>query len=126
MRLMGNIPILLPALFVVLSCLLLAPSTRALVSPTTTRPQKTNVIAGASGYIGKSVVQESVRQGYHTVALVRDLEKVRYNTKENYAEFFRGATILECDVTDPLQVNQVSQTETLFQGASKIVSLVVV
>ena len=28
-------------------------------------------------YIGKSVVRESVRQGYKTVALVRDLEKIQ-------------------------------------------------
>jgi short-subunit dehydrogenase len=65
---------------------------------------KTHVIAGASGYIGKSVVKESVRQGYHTVALVRNVHKIR---TPQYEPFFRGATVVECDVTDPLAVNQV-------------------
>jgi hypothetical protein len=37
---------------------------------------KVTVIAGATGYIGKSTVRESVRQGYRTVALVRDKKKV--------------------------------------------------
>jgi NmrA-like family len=66
---------------------------------------KTIVVAGASGYIGKSVVMESVRQGYHTVALVRDSNKIR--TQPQYEPFFRGATVLECDVTNPMALNQV-------------------
>ncbi|CAB9497612.1 Divinyl chlorophyllide a 8-vinyl-reductase, chloroplastic [Seminavis robusta] len=67
---------------------------------------KTNVIAGASGYIGQSVVKESVKQGFHTVALVRDIEKIRTT---QYEEVFRGATVLQCDVTNPLEVNQTLQ-----------------
>lgn len=62
---------------------------------------KTNVIAGATGYIGKSVVRESVRQGHKTVALVRDKSKVE--SKEGkllYGQFFEGAEIVECDVCD--------------------------
>lgn len=69
----------------------------------------TNVIAGATGYIGKSVVRESVRQGYNTVALVRDKTKVESpEGKALYGTFFEGATIVECDVTDPKQVEQAS------------------
>jgi putative NADH-flavin reductase len=62
---------------------------------------KTNVVAGATGYIGKSVVRESVRQGHKTVALVRDKSKVE--SKEGkllYGQFFEGAEIVECDVCD--------------------------
>eukprot|EP00544_Gedaniella_sp_CCMP2646_P011719 CAMPEP_0202481362 /NCGR_PEP_ID=MMETSP1361-20130828/964_1 /ASSEMBLY_ACC=CAM_ASM_000849 /TAXON_ID=210615 /ORGANISM="Staurosira complex sp., Strain CCMP2646" /LENGTH=361 /DNA_ID=CAMNT_0049108867 /DNA_START=71 /DNA_END=1156 /DNA_ORIENTATION=+ len=60
-----------------------------------------NVIAGATGYIGKNVVRESVRQGYNTIALVRDAKKV--TSKEGqalYKQYFDGATIVECDVTN--------------------------
>ena len=69
---------------------------------------KTAIVAGATGYIGKSVVRESVRQGYKTVALVRDKDKV--NSKEGqalYGQFFDGADIVECDVTNPEQLTKV-------------------
>lgn len=56
---------------------------------------KIAVIAGASGYIGKSTVREAVRQGYTTVALVRDASKATGMTS-----FFEGAEVVECDVTD--------------------------
>lgn len=62
---------------------------------------QTNIIAGATGYIGKSTVRESVRQGYNTIALVRDASKV--NTPEGkalYGQFYEGATVVECDVCD--------------------------
>jgi divinyl chlorophyllide a 8-vinyl-reductase len=49
-----------------------------------------------NSYIGRSVVRESVRQGYKTIALVRNKEK----TEESYAEFFQGAEVVQCDVTD--------------------------
>jgi len=63
--------------------------------------QKTSIIAGASGYIGKSTVRESVRQGYNTIALVRDAEKVQSKEgKAMYGKYFEGAKIVECDVTD--------------------------
>ena len=55
------------------------------------------MIAGATGYIGRSVVRESVRQGYDTVALVRDASKVPASVQD---EFLEGARIVECDVTD--------------------------
>jgi FlaA1/EpsC-like NDP-sugar epimerase len=69
---------------------------------------KTNIIAGATGYIGKSVVRESVRQGYKTVALVRSEQKVK--SKEGrilYGDFFEGAEVIECDVSDPQQLTKV-------------------
>mmetsp|Transcript_4343 Transcript_4343/g.9614 ORF Transcript_4343/g.9614 Transcript_4343/m.9614 type:complete len:398 (+) Transcript_4343:98-1291(+) len=63
---------------------------------------KVAVIAGATGYIGKSVVRESVRQGYKTVALVRDKSKVESAEGELlYGTFFDGAEVVECDVCDP-------------------------
>ena len=62
---------------------------------------KTTVIAGATGYIGKSVVRESVRQGYNTIALVRDASKVDSSDgKLMYGGYFEGAKIVECDVCD--------------------------
>jgi short-subunit dehydrogenase len=73
-----------------------------------TMKASTNVIAGSTGYIGKSVVRESVRQGYNTIALVRD--KAQVTSPEGqalYGTFFKGATIVECDVTDPQQMEQV-------------------
>jgi nucleoside-diphosphate-sugar epimerase len=69
---------------------------------------KTNVIAGATGYIGKSVVRESVRQGYKTIALVRDKKKVESKEgKALYGQFFEGAEVVECDVSDPAQLTKV-------------------
>lgn len=68
---------------------------------------KTAVIAGATGYIGKSVVRESVRQGYKTIALVRDKEKV--NNKQGkalFGQFFEGAEVVECDVTNTEQLTK--------------------
>ena len=65
------------------------------------KSSKTNIVAGATGYIGKSTVRESVRQGYNTIALVRDLEKVENaQGKALYGQFFEGATVVECDVCD--------------------------
>lgn len=69
---------------------------------------KVNIVAGATGYIGKAVVRESVRQGYTTVALVRDSKKVKSpEGKALYGLFFEGAEIVECDVTNPSHVKQV-------------------
>lgn len=62
---------------------------------------KTAIVAGATGYIGKSVVRESVRQGYDTYALVRDSSKVNSDTgKLMYDQYFNGANIIQCDVCD--------------------------
>jgi len=63
--------------------------------------EKTFVIAGATGYIGKAVVRDSVRQGYNTIALVRDKSKVTSSEgKALYGQSFEGATVVECDVSD--------------------------
>ena len=71
-----------------------------------------NVIAGATGYIGKSVVRESVRQGYKTIALVRDKKKVESKEgKMLYEQFFEGADVVECDVCDPAQLTKVRMEE---------------
>lgn len=65
------------------------------------KSKKTNVIAGATGYIGKSTVRESVRQGYNTIALVRDIKKVESpEGKALYGQFFEGAKLVEVDVCD--------------------------
>ena len=66
------------------------------------------IVAGATGYIGKSTVRESVRKGYKTYALVRSLKKV--NSEEGkllYGEFFEKAELVECDVSDPKQLEKV-------------------
>jgi divinyl chlorophyllide a 8-vinyl-reductase len=71
------------------------------------------VVAGATGYIGKSTVRESVRQGYTTFALVRSLKKV--NSAEGkllYGEFFHNANLVECDVSDPSQLEKVYMNNT--------------
>lgn len=73
---------------------------------------KTAVIAGATGYIGKAVVREAVRQGYNTIALVRDIEKA--NSNPNFAQFFGGANVVECDVQD-----EKALTETLAKISSE-------
>eukprot|EP00980_Cylindrotheca_fusiformis_P005615 scaffold1184_cov132-Cylindrotheca_fusiformis.AAC.36 len=77
--------------------------------------EKTAVIAGATGYIGKSTVRESVRQGYKTVALVRDKSKVE--SKEGqllYGQFFEGCDVVECDVTDPAKLTKVCRRSLSF------------
>jgi divinyl chlorophyllide a 8-vinyl-reductase len=70
---------------------------------------KIAVVAGASGYIGKSTVRESVRQGYKTIALVRDKSKIESDEGQMlYGQFFEGAEVVECDVCDTAKL-----TETL-------------
>mmetsp|Transcript_18139 Transcript_18139/g.45105 ORF Transcript_18139/g.45105 Transcript_18139/m.45105 type:complete len:370 (+) Transcript_18139:95-1204(+) len=72
---------------------------------------KTAVIAGATGYIGKSVVRDSVRQGYKTIALVRDKSKVESaEGKLMFGQFFEGAELVECDVTNPEQLTKTMES----------------
>mgnify|MGYP005846831499 CR=1 FL=1 len=106
---------MLPILQLLLCLIILAPSANGFSSSLrmsaatgNQNQNKVNVIAGATGYIGKSVVRESVRQGYKTVALVRDLEKVR-SPEGNalYGEFFEGADVVQCDVGKPEQLLEV-------------------
>ena len=73
------------------------------------KSSKTTIVAGATGYIGKSTVRESVRQGYNTIALVRDKSKVESpEGKALYGQFFEGATVVECDVCDMDALTKVS------------------
>ncbi|KAL7549630.1 hypothetical protein ACHAWF_012896 [Thalassiosira exigua] len=86
--------------------------------------EKVAVIAGASGYIGKSTVRESVRQGYKTVALVRDKKKVESEEgKLLYGTFFEGADVVECDVCDPDKLTETLK-EISSQGSGNIDAIV--
>lgn len=70
--------------------------------------EKTAVVAGATGYIGKSVVREAVRQGYKTYALVRDPQKLETKEgKASFEQFFGGAQVVKCDVTDEKELEKV-------------------
>ena len=51
------------------------------------------VIVGATGYIGKFVVKESIRRGYETVAVMRDSSAPK-------DDFFKGCEVVYGDVTD--------------------------
>eukprot|EP01038_Epipyxis_sp_PR26KG_P014174 gene14174-19019_t len=62
------------------------------------------VVAGATGYIGRQVVQELVSRGIPTMALVRSL-----NITPKTAEFLKGAELSRCDVLDPEDVTNIFQ-----------------
>lgn len=68
-------------------------SARDKIEKTNVGTGKIVIIAGATGYIGKAAVRESVRQGYNTIALVRDRSKA-----DNFDLFFEGAKVIQCDV----------------------------
>ncbi|KAL3920474.1 MAG: hypothetical protein SGILL_003244 [Bacillariaceae sp.] len=86
------------------------------LSSSATSKKGTAIVAGATGYIGKSVVRESVRQGYRTIALVRDKSRVE-SAAEQYGSFFEGAEVVECDVSDPNQL--LEQMETIKETCSE-------
>ena len=73
----------------------------------------TAVIAGATGYIGKNTVRECVRQGYKTIALVRDAKKCN---EMAFTDFFDGAEVVECDVTDAEALKQTFKSITEKSG----------
>ena len=101
-----------------------AKSSGAGANNSNSKASKTTVIAGASGYIGKSTVRESVRQGYNTIALVRDLEKVENaQGKMMYGQFFEGAKVVQCDVCDVEALTKVSYSISYL--LSYLLSLVV-
>lgn len=62
------------------------------------RRATTVLIVGATGYIGRAVVAESVRQGYSVIAVVRSLK----NDSQ-----FNGAEVVVADVTDPASLAKV-------------------
>mmetsp|Transcript_32740 Transcript_32740/g.79362 ORF Transcript_32740/g.79362 Transcript_32740/m.79362 type:complete len:399 (-) Transcript_32740:150-1346(-) len=93
---------LLSAVVFVIFCV----QTRALSLPL--KPKGVAVIAGATGYIGKSVVRESVRQGYKTFALIRNRKKIESKEgKRLYGDYFEGAEVVEVDVADEESLLQV-------------------
>jgi len=59
---------------------------------------KTAIVAGSTGYIGRACVRECVARGYTTIALVRDASRARAD------EALNGASLVECDVTNEIQV----------------------
>eukprot|EP00980_Cylindrotheca_fusiformis_P018905 scaffold6322_cov59-Cylindrotheca_fusiformis.AAC.1 len=72
------------------------------------------VVAGATGYIGRNVVRESIRRDYKTIALVRNVETAANKSNKKY---FSGCTkVLECDVCDPQSVQNALQTITKTYG----------
>ncbi|KAL3920473.1 MAG: hypothetical protein SGILL_003243, partial [Bacillariaceae sp.] len=80
--------------------------------------------AGATGYIGKSTVREAQRQGYRTIALVRDKSKVESKEGEAlYGQFFEGAEVVECDVNNPAQLTKtLEQIKSESGGIEAVVS----
>jgi divinyl chlorophyllide a 8-vinyl-reductase len=72
----------------------IAQNSHSRIYASTTEPKSKNVVIfGATGYIGKYVVKESVRRGYNTIAVVRSGSKVD-------DKFLNGANIVTSDVTD--------------------------
>lgn len=59
---------------------------------------KTAIVAGGTGYIGRACVRECVHRGYNTIALVRDTSRAHAD------EALNGASLVECDVTNEMQV----------------------
>jgi divinyl chlorophyllide a 8-vinyl-reductase len=73
-----------------------------------TRNRKTVVVAGASGYIGKAVVRESLDRGYNTIALVRSSDRILSEEGQRlYGESFKGAKVVEADVCDEVELTKV-------------------
>lgn len=86
---------------------------------------KVAIVAGATGYIGKAVVRESVRQGYDTYALVRDASKVESSTgKAMYGQFFDGANVLQCDVSDTSSLEKAFDEIRTKSNSGKIDSVI--
>jgi uncharacterized protein YbjT (DUF2867 family) len=70
------------------------------------------VVAGATGYIGRAVVQESVRRGYSTIALVRNATAIQSSCMlPRYDTFFAGASVVQCNVEDPLEIQNVLSSQ---------------
>jgi len=72
------------------------------------------VIVGATGYIGKFVVKESIRRGYDTVAVLRPGAPPK-------DDFFKGASVVYADVTDPASLKE-KESEIFGKKTDAIVS----
>eukprot|EP01031_Cornospumella_fuschlensis_P028781 gene28781-34745_t len=83
---------------------------QALSETATNGGKKRVVICGATGYIGKYVVQESVRRGHDTVALVRPGSSTEGN------KYLDGASIVYGDVT-----NEQNLKDTVFKDKVDVV-----
>lgn len=82
--------------------------------------KKCVVVAGATGYIGKSVVKESIDRGYHTIAIVRSLEKIESEDgRRLYGHAFEGAQIVEADVRNEVELTKILSR---FHGVDTVVS----
>ena len=68
------------------------------------------VVVGATGYIGKAVVRESVARGYPTVAVVRDAVRAQSEPK------FAGATVAQADVCDAASLGRPGGSSQLKRG----------
>jgi divinyl chlorophyllide a 8-vinyl-reductase len=77
---------------------------RSIGSPRSSLDMKRVVIAGATGYIGKYVVKESLRRGYDTVAIVRPGSKSK-------DDFFEGAEVITADVCDEASIRDLAFTK---------------
>lgn len=87
---------------------------------------KTNIVAGATGYIGRAVVAESVRQGYNTIALVRNATYLTTEDgTEKYGDSFQGATVLQADVEDAAGLADLVADLAAQQGADKSVESII-
>lgn len=71
-----------------------------------TRPQDVHVVVfGATGYIGRYVALEFVKQGYQVTAFARERSGVRgRNSAQDVRDDLRGARVVFGDVTDRAQI----------------------
>jgi divinyl chlorophyllide a 8-vinyl-reductase len=67
------------------------------------------------------VVREAVRQGYQTIALVRDKSSTE---DESFGDFFTGAQVVECDVCDAEKLKTVMQQIADESPSKKIEAIV--
>lgn len=86
---------------------------KGIYAPTTSPSSTRVIIFGATGYIGRYVVFEFLRQGYETIAFARSKSGVGgKNTELKVREDFSDATVVFGDVTKPQDVANVFNTPT--------------
>eukprot|EP00747_Dinoflagellata_sp_TGD_P184716 gnl/TRDRNA2_/TRDRNA2_40614_c0_seq1.p1 gnl/TRDRNA2_/TRDRNA2_40614_c0~~gnl/TRDRNA2_/TRDRNA2_40614_c0_seq1.p1 ORF type:complete len:503 (-),score=89.82 gnl/TRDRNA2_/TRDRNA2_40614_c0_seq1:52-1560(-) len=88
-------------------------------STSDTAPGKRVVIFGATGYIGRFVVAESIGRGYETVAFTRERSGVGgKNTKADVEKDFAGAEVVYGNVLD-------DSVQRAFEGSKPVDTVVV-